>query len=170
MVACNNKPTSMINPPKETLSQRVKRLSEKYHLLQGGFDSECINQKGDLTKLILQILSELLPEEKFAISETISKDGTQYIADVKHSSGTSIQLFADTHTDYLPEGFNFLLESIPVKIGSEKRFYMINPLLMGQDVWYFSGTEKNLMDSRKEGLPLILSGENFMDMDVSEFE
>jgi uncharacterized protein YneR len=160
----------MTNPPQETLSQRAKRLSEKHNLLQGGFDSECINQKGDLTKVISQTLSELLPEEKFTISETVSKDGRQYIADVKHSSGTTIQLFADTYADYLPEGFSMLLESIPVKIGSQKRFYMMNPRLMGQEVWYFSGDQTQIEQARKEGLPLITSGEDFMEMDISEFE
>jgi|GEM_PF-3036973 len=160
----------MTNPEKETLSQRAKRLSEKYHLLQGGFDSECINRKGDLMRVISQTLSELLPEEDFTISETVSKDGKQYVAYVKHSSGTSILLYADTYADYLPEGFGTLLESIPVKIGSQKRFYMMNPRLMGQEVWYFSGDEKDIMQARKEGLPLIASGEDFMEMDVGEFE
>src|SRR5215213_8740112 len=113
LFACNNEPAATTNPPKETLSQRAKRLSQKYHLLQAGFDSECINGKDDLTKVISQTLSELLPEEKFTISETVSKDGKQYIANVKHSSGMNIQLFADTYADYLPDGFSMLLESIP---------------------------------------------------------
>jgi len=160
----------MSNPPKETLSQRAERLSERYHLFQGGFDSECINRKGDLTKVISQILSELLPEEKFTISETVSNDGRQYVADVTHSSGTTIKLFADTFADYLPEGFSVLLESIPMRIGSQKRFYMMNPRLMGQEVWYFSGDQKQIEQARKEGLPLIASEEDFMEMDISEFE
>jgi hypothetical protein len=63
-----------------------------------------------------------------------------------------------------------LLESIPVKIGSQKRFYMMNPRLMGQEVWYFSGDQTQIEQARKEGLPLITSGEDFMEMDISEFE
>lgn len=160
----------MTEPPKETLSQRVKRLSEKYHLLQGGFDSECIYQKGDLTKVISQILSELLPEEKFTISETISTDGKQYVAEVKHRSGATIHLFADTYADYLPDTFTMLLESIPMKIGSKKRFYTMNPRLMGQEVWYFSGEETEIKHAKKEGLPLTTFDEDIMQMNLKEFE
>lgn len=47
---------------------------------------------------------------------------------------------------------------------------MINPRLLGQDAWYFCGTEDNLNAAKKEGLPLVYSGEDIMEMDISEFE
>ena len=155
---------------KEDLSEKAKRLSSKYNLTQTGFDSECIYVKGDLTKVISSILKDLMPEQQFEITETISSDGKQYVAKVKHKNGQEIEIFADTHADFLPDGFSYLLESIPQKIGSDKRFYMINPRLLGQDAWYFCGTEANLKAAKKEGLPLIYSGEDFMETDLSEFE
>ncbi len=155
---------------KESLSERAKRLSAKYNLMQTGFDSECIYSKGDLTKLVSSILKDLLPDQQFEITETTSPNGKQYVAKVKHNSGQEIEIFADTHADVLPDEFSFILESIPQKIGSDKRFYMINPRLLGQEAWYFCGTEANLKAAKSDGLPLIYSGEDFMEMDISEFE
>jgi len=171
LFSCHPKKQSvMANSSKESLSERAKRLSIKYNLTQTGFDCECIYVKGDLTDVITSILTHLLPNEKFEIAESISKDGDKFIAIVKHNSGQEFEFYADTHDDFLPEGFSYLLESIPSKIGSDKRFYMINPLLLGQDVWYFCGTEANLTAAKNEGLPIIYSGEDFMSMDISEFE
>lgn len=155
---------------KESLSDRAKRLSSKYNLTQTGFDCECIYSIGDLTKVISSILKDLLPDQQFEITETISTDGKQYVAKVKHKNGQEIEMFADTHADFLPDGFSYLLESIPQKIDSDKRFCMMNPRLLGQDVWYFCGTEANLKAAKEEGLPVIFSGEDFMEMDISEFE
>ena len=155
---------------KESLSERAMRLSSKYGLTQTRFDCECIYSKGDLTKVISSILKDLLPGQQFEIIETISSDGKQYVAKVKYKSGQEIEIFADTHADFLPDGFSFILETIPQKIGSDKRFYMINPRLLGQDAWYFCGTETNLKAAKSDGLPLIYSGEDFMEMDISEFE
>jgi hypothetical protein len=165
-----NTNSAMEHNSKESLSDRAKRLASKYNLTQSGFDCECIYSKGDLTKVISSILKDLLPEEQFEITETISQDRKQYVAKVKHNGGQEIEMFAGIHADFLPEGFSYLLESIPSKIGSDKRFFMINPRLLGQDAWYFCGTEADLNAAKKEGLPLIYSGEDFMEMDISEFE
>ncbi len=155
---------------KESLSERAKRLSSKYSLTQTGFDCECIYSKGDLTKVVSSILKDLLPDQQFQITETVSLDEKQYVAKVKHKNGQEIEMFADTFADFLPDSFSYLLESIPQKIGCDKRFYMINPRLMGQDAWYFCGTEANLKAAKKDGLPLIYSGEDFMEIDINEFE
>ncbi len=171
ILSCQTKvQTSMAAPAKESLTDKAKRLASKYNLTQTGFDTECIYSKGDLTKVLSTILKDLLPEEQFQITETISADGKQYVAAVKHNNEQIIEIVADTHADFLPDTFSYLLESIPKKMGSDKRFFMVNPRLLGQDVLYFCGTETNLKAAKKEGLPLIYSGEDFMEMDISEFE
>lgn len=160
----------MGNYLEESLTERAERLSTKYQLRSAGIDCECIYVKGDLANVLSVMLTGLLPEEKFQIDESVSADGKRFIAKVKHSGGQEIEIYAYTDGDFLPEAFCGLLESIPELIGNDKRFYMINPRLLGQYIWYFCGTEAELSAAKSEGLPLIYDGEDFMCLDISEFE
>ncbi len=147
----------------DDLSQQIAAIKLKYQLVDFGFDTECIYDKGDLSSILSDIIGGTLPELNIKIAEEISVDGQQYIATLSNE-GTSMQLYADTFTDWLPDTFFDLLESIPVVFGSEKRYYSINPAigLTGQETWYFCGTEENLKQARAAGLPLVYPGEDMM--------
>lgn len=146
------------------LNQLIPVLKQQYHLVDFNADAECIYDKGDLSNLLSGIIDATIPELHIRISEEISDDGKQYIATLTNPQ-TSLQIFADTFTDWLPDTFFDELESIPAVFGSDKRYFMINPAigLTGQDCWYFCGTEENLRKARAAGLPLIYPGENYAD-------
>lgn len=157
----------------ETLDARIERLSNKYHLHSHSFDAECLYEKGDLSSTMREFLSELLPEEEFSITETLSEDSKQYVAKIDFNQKEVGVVASNIGGDYLPDSFYSTLEEIPIIIGSSKRICMINPRLFGQEGCYISGTEKDLLAAKKDGLPLVFSHESVEDMmkaDISEFE
>lgn len=158
-----------MTPPKESLEERANRLSKKYQLTQSDFDAECINGKGDLTKVVQSTLADLLPDEHFVITESVTSDSQRYMATVSYQGKKLVDVYADTYADFLPEDFWQRFEAIPVAMNSSKRFYFINPILLGQVFWCICGTEDNVKAAKADGLPVVLPGEDFMEADVSEF-
>jgi hypothetical protein len=73
-----------------------------------------------------------------------------------------MHIHADTDLDWLPDTFFEELESIPEIFKTGLKYYSINPAigLTGQDSWYFCGTEINLKEARKEGIPLVFPGDD----------
>jgi hypothetical protein len=141
----------------------IPELTKKYHLVEFKFDTECIYDKGDLSYLLRHIIEATLPELGIKIIEEISIDGARYVATLSNGE-LSIQIFADTNSDWLPDDFFQQLASIPILFGSNKLYCSLNPListgLVGQDAWYFCGTEKNLKAAREDGIPIIFPGED----------
>ncbi len=147
----------------DKLPERIQLLKSKYNLQDFRFDIECINNLGDLSKLLTFIVNLTLPEKDIKVTEKISTDGGQYEA-VLSNQDSSLQIFAETSTDWLPDDFFHTLETIPIVFKSTKRFLSVNPIVIatihGQDAWYFSGEEEVLIQARQEGLPLIFRGED----------
>jgi hypothetical protein len=144
----------------------IKDLKAKYDLIDFDFDTECIYGLGDLTQLIKYITDKTIPELDIKITEEISSDGDRYIATLS-SHDTSVQIFADTDTDWLSNDFFQILETIPDIFKTDKKYYSINPAigLTGQDAWYFCGSDIILKKARQQGLPLIFPGENITETD-----
>ncbi len=144
----------------------IPELVIKYNLIDFGFDTEYIYDKGDLSNLLKYIIDKTLPENEISIIEDISADGKRYIATLTEGDQT-LQVFADTDTDWLPDDFFEQLEQLPLVFKTGKLYYSINPAigLTGQDAWYFCGTEDDLKKARKSGIPLIYPGE-----DITETE
>ena len=146
----------------KVISDQIELLKVKYNLWDYNFDSECIYNDGDLTEVIKPVIDNCFPDFGILITETISEDNQKYIAELSNKKA-SMRIYANTFTDFLPDEFYGLLESIPLVFGSDKRLYQINPAIgiTGQDAWYFCGTHENLSAARKEGLPLVFPGEDF---------
>ena len=159
----------MTPPSKETLDEKINRLKEQFYLTDCAFDIECIYQPGDLAGLLQGALSRLLPNNPVEIVEKLSADQQQYVATVSSNDQPLLDLFADTHADFLPDNFPSLFESLPERLGTEKRFYLLHPMLTGQVVWYFCGRPDELEQARSAGLPLMLPGEDLYSQDVSEY-
>ncbi len=142
----------------------IKDLTIKHNLVDFKFDTECIYSLGDLTQLIKYIIDKTIPEVGIKIDEEISPDENRFVATLS-SLENSVQIFADTDTDWLPDDFFQILEKIPTIFNTNKKFYSINPAigLTGQDAWYFCGSDDSLKKARQEGLPLIFPGENIVE-------
>ena len=145
----------------DQVHQKIIRLKEKYKLVDFHFDTEAIYQLGDLSGLLKTIIDQTIPNHDIEISERYSTDGERYIATLSNKNAI-IEIFADTDSDWLPDTFTEEMESIPDVFESKLKYYSINPAigLTGQDAWYFCGTEDDLKDARKEGIPLIFPGED----------
>lgn len=145
----------------DRLLKQINTIKIKQHLTDFNFDTEYIVGRGDLSYLLDKIVQSTLPELKLKVTEQVSADGEKYIATVSNSR-TSMEIYADTNSDWLPDAFFQSLERLPTYFGSNKIYLAINPAigLTGQDVWYFCGTEQSLKQARKEGLPLIFPGED----------
>jgi hypothetical protein len=146
------------------LHQEIERIQQKYGLLDFNIDAECIYKFGDLSEDLGKVLTTALPEKAIQLVERLADDEQTYIATLSTPKAELI-ITADTHSDWLPEYFWQALEEIPIVFNSSKRFYSINPAigLMGLDAWCFCGTEDQLQAARREGLPLLLPGENYLD-------
>jgi hypothetical protein len=146
------------------LYQEIERIQQKYALLDFNIDAECIYKLGDLSEVLNQVLTSTLPEKAIQLVERLADDEQTYIATLS-TPEAELLITADTHSDWLPEYFWNALEEIPIVFNSPKRFYSINPAigLTGQDAWYFCGTEGQLQAARREGLPLLFPGENYLD-------
>ncbi|GAA4368384.1 hypothetical protein GCM10023185_41110 [Hymenobacter saemangeumensis] len=158
---------------KEPLDARIARLSKKYDLRIHYFDAECLYDEGDLAATLLEFLTELLPDEKFSVIESMSPNRQQVIARVSYQGEVIEEVISNVGGDYLPESFYQALDSIPVRAGSKREIWAVNPRLYGQDGCFLSGTAQNLLAARQEGLPLLLPTESVDDMmraDISEFE
>jgi len=150
----------------DALLKRIEDLKLKHNLTDFHFDTECIYDLGDLSTLLKSVISSTISDAGIAITEEYSNDGKRFVATLSNQLN-SFQVFADTDTDWLPDDFFEKLESIPVIFESDLKYYSINPAigLTGQDAWYFCGTEKNLKEARKEGIPLIFPGEDITETD-----
>ena len=153
----------------KTLSGKVSELSTKYHLTECSIDVECIYQMGDLSEVLKESLSALLPDTNIEISEALSEDNDRYVATLSHEGRKIIDIFADTHADFLPDSFSMSFESIPALLGTTRLFCLINPTITGQLMWYICGLPQDLESAKSDGLPIILPGEDFMAQDVSEY-
>ncbi|NOS92614.1 MAG: hypothetical protein HOP30_11870 [Cyclobacteriaceae bacterium] len=153
---------------KKDLSKEVQRLKEKYNLTDCGFDAECIYQLGDLSELLKNSLKKLLPDIELGVEEQL-KNG-RYAATIVHNGDFIIEVHADQDSDWLPEDFWELFDSIPNKLGLWRLFCSINPQLTGQATWYLCGTNEQLDNAKKDGLPIVFRGENIFEMDLSEYE
>ncbi len=153
---------------KEDLSKEVQRLKEKYNLTDCGFDIECIYQLGDLSELLNSSLKKLLPDIELEIEEQLKND--RYVATIVHNGKFITEIYADKDTDWLPEDFWELFDSIPKKLGLRRMFCSINSQLTGQAVWYLCGTDEQIDQAKKDGLPIVLYGENIFEMDLSRYE
>jgi len=145
----------------DALLKKIADLKSKHDLVDFNFDIECIYDIGDLSTLLKNIVNSTLPDSGIIITEDYSKDRKRFVATLSNHSN-SLQIFADTDTDWLPDDFFEKLQSIPIIFNPDHRYYCINPAigLTGQDAWYFCGTEKNLKQARQEGIPLVFPGEN----------
>ncbi|RZK14382.1 MAG: hypothetical protein EOO43_16420, partial [Flavobacterium sp.] len=110
----------------EKLQQEIQQLTIKHNLKDFNFDAECIYNEGDLSGLLKEIIDKSLPELHLKISERISEDGQQYIATISNQD-TSMEITADTYSDWLPDHFFMQIEGIPKHFGSNKIYVMINP-------------------------------------------
>jgi hypothetical protein len=173
-ISCTDKQTEKaMSSEKETLDARIQRLGKKYDLHAHYFDAECLYEPGDLAATTDEFLAELLPTDRFEVKETLSDNGKQYIATVYHAGKVVGIITADVGGDYLPDQFYSVVEAIPERMNHSRRIYMINPLLFGQDGCFVSGTEKNLLQARHDGLPVVLPEdgmEEWKKADLSEFE
>ncbi|MBN9381498.1 MAG: hypothetical protein J0H74_12075 [Chitinophagaceae bacterium] len=158
-------------PPidKEPFDQKVKRLQEQFDLTDFSLDVECIHQAGDLSDLVQNALTRLLPEVPVQIAETVSTDGRRYIATVSSHGLPVGELYADTHADFLPDDFLALFEALPEQLATVKRFYLINPKLTGQVAWYFCGLPANMQQAQTAGLPVVLPGDDWLYQEVGEY-
>lgn len=143
------------------LREKIHGLKTKYKLVDFSFDTERTYKPGDLSVLTKSILDKTLPEKKIQVTEELSKNGKFYIATLVNKDIT-FQMQTRTHSDSLSDEFMIMLFDIPVVFNSDKRYYMINPAigLTSQEAWYFCGTEHDLKEARKEGIPLIFPGED----------
>ncbi len=151
----------------------IERLAKKHKLQTHYFDTECLYEEGDLSAAIIEFLTKLLPNEKFRIAESLSNNGSRYVAQIFHTEKKVGEVVADVGADYLPENFFAVLEAMPTAIGSENKIYMANPRLFGQEACYVSGKEEDLMSARGDGLPLVLPTETMDDImaaDISRFK
>jgi hypothetical protein len=141
----------------------IPELAKKYHLVEFKFDTECIHDKGDLSYLLRHIIDVTIPELGISIIEEMSVDRTRYVATLSNRE-LSMQVFADTASDWLPDDFFMQLELIPVFFKSSKIYCSINPVVstvvVGQDAWYFCGTEDDLRAARENGMPIVFPGED----------
>jgi hypothetical protein len=153
---------------KKDLSKEIHRLKEKYSLTDCGFDSECIYQLGDLSELLRNSLKKLLPDIELGIEEQLKNE--RYVATIVHNGVVIIEISADKDSDWLPEDFWELFDSIPKRLGLRRLFCSINPQLTGQTVWYLCGTDEQVNHAKMDGLPIVLHGENIFEMDLSGFE
>ncbi|MEP7217767.1 MAG: hypothetical protein ABI876_02560 [Bacteroidota bacterium] len=144
----------------DKLTTLTNALVLKYELIGINIDTECIYDLGDLSGMLREITSITMADKNIDVTERISEDGTQYVATLSNGAAT-IEMFADTDTDWLPDSFFDLFESIPVVFGSTGRFIMLNPAIdPSQCIYYFFGTEETLRLAREEGLPVVFPGEN----------
>lgn len=157
-----------INKMKSTIEKDVKTRKRVYSLTDYGFDSECIYQLGDLSDLLSSSLKELLPDINVRIDERI--ENGRYTATIFSNETSILDIYADTDIDWLPDDFWGLFDSIPKKLEIDKMFCPINPRLTGQGVWYICGREKDLRQAKKEGLPIVLDGEDIFDMNLDRYE
>jgi hypothetical protein len=156
-------------PNKESLPARMERLNAKYKLRSYYFDAECLYDEGDLARITQECLHELLPEEAFTVEEAATGNNGAAVATVYYQ-GKEVGSISSEGGDYLPDDFYQEVEELPERIGSISRIYMLNPRLFGQDGCYVSGSHENLLAAKKEGLPLVLPDQNYLDEDLSEFE
>ncbi|MBC6613101.1 hypothetical protein H8B15_19415 [Hymenobacter sp. BT507] len=158
---------------KEKLDARIERLSKKYDLRVHYFDAECLYDEGDLALTLSEFLTKLLPEQQFRVTESLTPNKQQVIAQVFYQDTIVGEVTSEVGGDYLPDSFYTALDSIPARAKSKREMWMVNPRLYGQDGCYISGTTRNLMAARQEGLPLLLPTETTDDMmkaDISDFE
>ena len=153
---------------KKDLSKEIQRLKEKYNLTDFGFDAECIYQLGDLSELLKNSLKRLLPDIELGIEEQL-KNG-RYVATIIHNGDFIVEIYANNDSDWLPDDFWELFDSIPNRLGLRRFFCSINPQLTGQTIWYLCGTNEQINSAKRDGLPIVLPGENIFEMDLSEYE
>lgn len=144
--------------------QLIKELKAKYNLVDFTFDTECIDNLGDLSDLLKGVLEKSFPEKQFTISEEVSIDKKHYISTIKYGN-LAIQIQTDTHSDWLSDEALVAIENLPRSLKIDKMYYSINPAigLTGQEAWFFAGTDEDLKRARKDGLPLIFPGENIFE-------
>lgn len=153
---------------KKDLSEEVQKCKEKYNLTDCGFDAECIYQLGDLADLLKDALQKLLPDIDFSIAEQL-KNG-RYAAAISNNGIEIIEIYADTNSDWLPDDFWELFDSIPGRLGLQRLFCVINPQLTGQASWYLCGKSEDLMHAKNDGLPIVFRHENIFEADLSDYE
>lgn len=159
-----------MEPKKESLSDLSARLKSQFAITETSFDAECIYKQGDLSALLTKALADLLPTEAFDISEKHSVEKEAFIATIKHNGNILLDIRADDYADFLPDDFSDLFESIPALSNTGKLFCLVNPKLSGQVFWYYCGTMEILTKCKAEGLPIILPNEDWLNMDLSQFE
>ena len=156
-------------PSKEVLPTRMEELSNKYKLRSYYFDAECLYAGGDLARITQECLNELLPEEDFLVKEASVGTNGAAVATIYYK-GREAGTISSEGGDYLPDDFYQEVEELPERIGSGSRIYMLNPRLFGQDGCYVASSRENMLAAKREGLPLVLPGQNFLEEDLSEFE
>jgi hypothetical protein len=141
--------------------ETVKQIADRHGLIEVCFDTECIYNEGDLTKLLEYVTCKIFPGHFIQISENTSADGLRYVARMSKGERT-LELTTDTTSDWLSDVFFEQLEKIPEVFGDGKILYMVNPAvgLTGQEVMFFYGPVESLKQARIEGLPLIFPGED----------
>jgi hypothetical protein len=148
----------------DELAKDIPRIQQAHGLRDFGFDTECIYELGDLSRLVIYVVGETFPEKTIHLHEELSADKKYFIATLTTPDAT-ILFRTHTASDWLSDEFFEALEALPAALGSEDKFYSINPAvgLTGQEAWYFCGPEAQLKAARQEGLPLVFPDENFME-------
>ncbi|QNF34690.1 hypothetical protein HUW51_18880 [Adhaeribacter swui] len=141
------------------LYDKIEKLKQKYHLVDVRFDTEYIYNPGDLSNLLSHIVNTTIPEKRIKVNEQLSKNGKFYVATVTNSD-TTIQISTPINSDWLSDDVMDKVFKIPEIFKSNKKFYLINPVITGQDAWFFCGLEEDLKAAKKEGLPIYFSGED----------